>query len=139
MDDRTSFFEASFESFPSVLSKNGYSGFDIVLCNPPYLSERRYSSFTNAIFDRQPTKGFVGGVTGHEAYAEIVLSLLSIDSLLSPTARIIFEVRKGAEENVKAVVEECSKGTLEFEGFLLDYKGYQRGLQFKLVRGENDL
>lgn len=114
------FFEGSFAELDQLhrqlldkivqKSANAYQGFDIVMCNPPFLS-------VSASRDRVTSEGadaLVAGSTGYEAYEIICCSLRSaIDNnsvdnhpLLKPCGRLIFQISAaaGAVQRVTSIV-----------------------------------
>ena len=70
---------------------------DIILCNPPYVSQADYMNLDREVKDFEPSLALVGGETGLEFYARLAKDL---PSYLKPGAKIFFEIGSGQREGV---------------------------------------
>ena len=73
---------------------------DLVICNPPYVSEAEYAALEPSVRDFEPRMALVGGKQGVEFYqrlnAELGLSL-------NPGAKVYFEIGATQGEAVKSL------------------------------------
>ncbi|HSW86391.1 MAG TPA: peptide chain release factor N(5)-glutamine methyltransferase [Rhabdochlamydiaceae bacterium] len=69
---------------------------DIIICNPPYVSEEEYAALDHEVRDFEPKIALVGGPTGAECYARLAEEL---PRYLNPKGRAFFEI--GASQGQK--------------------------------------
>lgn len=62
---------------------------DLVICNPPYISENAYGFLEGEVRDYEPKGALVGGVTGVEFYQQLATEL---PVFLNPGAKVCFEI-----------------------------------------------
>lgn len=85
----------------SDLFKNiGGRQFDIVVCNPPYISSSDYESLDRSVKNFEPKKALVGGETGLEFYERISKN---IEFFLKPGAKLYFEIGFDQQDSVKKI------------------------------------
>lgn len=70
---------------------------DIVLCNPPYVSEGEFVTLEKEVRDFEPRGALVSGPLGFEFYARLAAEL---PSHLNPSAKIFFEIGSGQGERL---------------------------------------
>lgn len=63
--------------------------FDLVLCNPPYISAAEYAQLSREVKDFEPKMALVAGPTGYEFFERLAKEL---PPLLNPGAKIYFEM-----------------------------------------------
>jgi len=97
------------------------TGFDFVLCNPPYLSERELTLAPPEVIQNEPILALNGGPDGLSIIRRLVRE--SAD-YLKPGGRLIFEIGAAQGEAVRAIVDANQE--LEFSGITRDYSGRDR-------------
>lgn len=75
---------------------------DLVLCNPPYISESDYAALDPSVREFEPKGALVGGKTGLEFYRRLAHEL---PPLLNPGARVYLEIGHDQGESVKEIFE----------------------------------
>ncbi|NGX38041.1 MAG: Release factor glutamine methyltransferase [Chlamydiae bacterium] len=68
--------------------------FDLVLCNPPYVTEEEFASMG----DYEPKMALVSGSSGYEFFERLGEALPAV---LNPGAKVFFEIGSGQGEGVK--------------------------------------
>lgn len=71
--------------------------FDLVICNPPYITEEEYTALEPEVRGFEPKKALVSGASGIEFYERLAKELPSV---LNPGAQVFFEVGAGQKEKV---------------------------------------
>ena len=66
--------------------------FDLILCNPPYISEEEYQTLDPGVRDFEPKMALVSGKTGFEFFERLSQELPQI---LNPGAKVFFEMGTG--------------------------------------------
>jgi release factor glutamine methyltransferase len=102
--------------------------FDLVLCNPPYVTESEYAELEMSVRDFEPRKALVSGSTGYEFYERLAVELPEI---LHPGAKVFFEIGSGQGEGVMKIFSNALWEDLQVE---LDWAGHTRF--FSLKRSE---
>lgn len=93
---------------------------DIVLCNPPYITEKEYLALDAEVRDFEPKGALVGGVTGLEFYARLAKDL---PSHLNPRGLVFFEIGTSQKE---AVLELFSAEIWKLREVEKDWAGHDR-------------
>lgn len=62
---------------------------DLVLCNPPYISNAEYAQLDPSVKDYEPIGALVGGEKGYEFYERMAKEL---PAYLNPKAKVYFEI-----------------------------------------------
>ncbi|MES2121672.1 MAG: peptide chain release factor N(5)-glutamine methyltransferase [Chlamydiota bacterium] len=73
---------------------------DVVICNPPYISESEYLSLDPCVRDFEPKCALVGGAEGVEFYRRLAADL---PPYLNPGAKLFFEIGTGQGEALKSI------------------------------------
>lgn len=94
--------------------------FDLVVCNPPYVSEAEYPDLEPSVRDFEPKMALIGGKKGTEFYERLAEELPPI---LNPNAKIFFEIGAGQGQEVERIF---SKGPWEDLCILQDWSGHDR-------------
>lgn len=110
---------ASVEFIESDLFENINEKFDIIVSNPPYISQKDYDNLDSELFF-EPRRALLGGQNGYEIYERIVKGL---KNHLKDGGKVLFEI--GYDQGI------IVKGLLEDEGFtdlkvIKDYGGKDR-------------
>lgn len=93
---------------------------DVVVCNPPYISEAEYTVLDKDVKDFEPHGALVGGPTGLEFYARLAADL---PQYLNPGAKIFFEIGTGQGNGVKSIFNASYWIIKEVER---DWAGHER-------------
>lgn len=74
--------------------------FDLILCNPPYLSEAEFNRVQAEVNVHEPSHALIGGADGLSYYERVVRGALPF---LRPRATLAVEVHEGRAEDVAEV------------------------------------
>lgn len=93
---------------------------DVIVCNPPYISELDYQLLDKSVRDFEPRKALVGGFTGFECYERLAGEL---PRFLNSGGKVYFEIGAGMGERVLSLFNASCwlKKTIEF-----DWAGHDR-------------
>jgi len=94
--------------------------FDLVLCNPPYVTEDEYERLSPSVRDREPKMALVSGPSGLEFYERLSRELPSI---LSPGAKVFFEIGTGQGDGLLKIFSNPFWRDLKVEK---DWAGHER-------------
>lgn len=75
-----------------LLEPFGSSKVDIVVSNPPYISQKEYEHLDREVREFEPKMALLSGETGGECYERLARGL---PSMLSPHAKVFFEIGSG--------------------------------------------
>ncbi|KAI9207078.1 S-adenosyl-L-methionine-dependent methyltransferase [Polychytrium aggregatum] len=105
---RARFAVGTFERIYESLEPDGAQNpmpFDLVVCNPPYLSHRKARLLEGRTLNAEPAEALVSGATGMEAYEAIIAGLdaLHRNSGLSSDAILVLEIGHGMAHDVGAL------------------------------------
>ncbi len=100
--------------------------FDLVLCNPPYISEKEYEGLDSSVKAFEPKMALVSGASGYEFYERLANEL---PTLLAPGAQAFFEIGATQGEGVKKRFSEASFKEI---GVLPDWSGHDRFFFLKM-------
>ena len=78
-------------------------GFDIIVCNPPYIPTDEIQSLDVDVKNYDPLDALDGGVDGLEDYRTLSGS---VGQVLKQHGMIFFEIGQGQEKDVKAIMEK---------------------------------
>ena len=87
----------------SDLFKTVQGKFDVVVCNPPYISKKEYEDLQNEVKNYEPKMALVAGETGLEFYEKIIKQL---PAHLNKNGKIFFEVGSGQAKSVAKMLEK---------------------------------
>lgn len=71
---------------------------DIIICNPPYITEKDYAGLDREVREWEPKTALVGGLSGLEFYERLARDL---PRYLKPTGKVYFEIGTGMGEQIK--------------------------------------
>lgn len=71
---------------------------DIIICNPPYISEKDFTKLDREVREWEPKSALVGGPSGLEYYQRLAVDL---PRYLNPNGKVYFEIGTGMGEQVK--------------------------------------
>lgn len=95
---------------------------DIVVSNPPYISEEEYAALDPLVRDHEPIQALVGGEDGYELYRRLAEGL---PKLISSPGLIGFEVGEKQARTVAAMLESSSGERIQVE-VVKDISGKER-------------
>jgi len=78
--------------------------FDLIVCNPPYVSSAEYEKLDKNVKDYEPKSALYAGVDGLDVYRRIAER---IDAFLKPGAALILEIGYAQGQAVKELLEEA--------------------------------
>jgi release factor glutamine methyltransferase len=85
--------------------------FDIVVSNPPYVANADRESLAVEVRDYEPTLALFAGVDGLDVYRRLIPQAFAA---LAPGGYVIFEVGRGQEPPVGALLGEAGFENIEF-------------------------
>ncbi|KAN0031659.1 hypothetical protein ACTFIV_005524 [Dictyostelium citrinum] len=94
-----------------LLSKNNNNNnkdekFDLVISNPPYISNEEFKYLNPTVTDWEPKTALIADENGLKDYKSIASFLNeNRDSLLSENSLIVFEIGKGQEKDIQSIME----------------------------------
>lgn len=94
--------------------------FDLVICNPPYVTEAEYEKLSLLVRDYEPKMALVSGPSGLEFYERLNRELPSI---LAPGAKVFFEIGTGQGERLIKIFSNPFWRDLKVEK---DWAGHER-------------
>lgn len=102
------------------------SRFDLVMCNPPYVSEKEYPGLDSNVREFEPRMALVSGPTGYEFYERLSIELPPI---LNRGAKVFFEIGADQGEGIQKIFSQAL-----WEGHALerDWAGHNRFFSLKL-------
>jgi release factor glutamine methyltransferase len=81
------------------LAGQGLEGtIDLIVCNPPYISQKRLESECASLLEHEPREAFDGGPYGLSVHQRVITESLAF---LRPTGQLFFEVGLGQARQVK--------------------------------------
>ncbi len=94
--------------------------FDLVLCNPPYVTEADYETLDPGVRNFEPKMALVSGVSGYEVFERLQQELPEI---LNPGAKVFCEIGTGQGAGV---LERFSSGDWKDPSVKPDWAGHDR-------------
>ena len=94
--------------------------FDVIVCNPPYVSDFEYQKLELSVKKYEPKKALIGGDSGLEFYQRLAKDLTSY---LHPGAKVFFEI--GASQGDE-MFKIFSNPLFTKKELKRDYSGYNR-------------
>ncbi|MBS0629190.1 MAG: peptide chain release factor N(5)-glutamine methyltransferase [Verrucomicrobia bacterium] len=94
--------------------------FDLVLCNPPYITTGDYATLDRSVRDFEPKMALDAGPTGYEFFERLSIEL---PPFLNEGAKVFFEI--GASQG-KEVLKIFSTGPWEGQTVKPDWAGHDR-------------
>lgn len=74
--------------------------FDLLICNPPYITDAEYTTLEKEVREFEPKTALVGGITGLEYYVRLAQGL---EKVMKPGGRIWFEIGSTQGEALRAL------------------------------------
>jgi len=77
--------------------------FDLVVCNPPYVSELEFAALEKNVRDYEPKIALLGGADGLDVYHRVVDK---VDALLKPDGALMLEIGYAQGPAVRQLIEQ---------------------------------
>jgi len=94
--------------FEPIIQQLDVSQFDLIVCNPPYVSTSEYEKLDKNVKDYEPESALLAGADGMDVYHRIIEK---VDEFLKPGASLMLEIGYSQGPAVKELLEQ--KGTFE--------------------------
>lgn len=91
----------------------GHQGFDLLVSNLPYISERDWNGLEPELREFEPRQALVSGPTGMEAFTELICGGQGIASLSQAPTVVALEVGMGQAPGVATMLETAGYPHLE--------------------------
>jgi release factor glutamine methyltransferase len=117
-DDRIRFTEGEMAAPP----EEWFGTFDVVVSNPPYVSEADWLELEPEVRDHDPREALVAGPGGLEAYGSLIPAAAN---LLEGAGRLVLELGFGQADAVRAIMESRGLKVLRIRD---DFQGIPRVL-----------
>jgi len=101
-------------------------GFDIIVSNPPYVSETEWQQLHPQVKDYEPSRALLAGPEGLDFYREFIPR---VPSLLQKTGCLFMEIGFDQRENVFILLRQAGFNKIEF---IQDYQKIERIVKAKL-------
>jgi release factor glutamine methyltransferase len=88
--------------FASLAGLGLENSIDVVVCNPPYISEKRLTGDRAELLDNEPREAFDGGPYGLSIHQRVIKDALAF---LKPGGLLMFEFGLGQEKQLKILFE----------------------------------
>ncbi|MGD2095560.1 MAG: peptide chain release factor N(5)-glutamine methyltransferase [Phycisphaerales bacterium] len=89
--------------FDPIISGLDVEKFDVIVCNPPYVSSAEYEKLDKNVKDYEPRKALFAGIEGLDIYRRIIEKA---DEFLKPGAAMIMEIGYAQGPAVKELLEQ---------------------------------
>ena len=89
--------------FEPVIRQLDVSQFDLIVCNPPYVSTAEYEKLEKNVKDYEPKSALFAGEDGMDVYRRIVKP---VDEFLKPDAALMLEIGYAQGPAVKELLEQ---------------------------------
>lgn len=89
--------------FDPIIKELDESKFDLILCNPPYVTAAEYQKLDKNIKNHEPPGALDAGADGLDIYRKIAQNL---DNFLKPDAALIIEIGYAQGPAVKEILEQ---------------------------------
>jgi release factor glutamine methyltransferase len=96
MDGRVQIYQG--DLFASLAGQGLEGTIDLIVCNPPYISQKRLESECAGLLAHEPREAFDGGPYGLSIHQRVISEALSF---LRPDGQLFFEVGLGQAKQVK--------------------------------------
>jgi release factor glutamine methyltransferase len=94
--------------FEPIIQQLDVSQFDLIVCNPPYVSISEYEKLDKNIKDYEPQSALLAGQDGMDIYRRIIKE---VDKFLKPGASLMLEIGYAQGPAVRELLEQTSAFT----------------------------
>jgi release factor glutamine methyltransferase len=89
--------------FEPIIQQLDVSQFDLIVCNPPYVSTAEYEKLDKNVKDYEPESALLAGVDGLDIYHKIIEK---VDEFLKPGGALMLEIGYSQGPAVKNLLEQ---------------------------------
>jgi len=89
--------------FEPIIKQLDVNQFDLIVCNPPYVSTAEYDKLDKNIKDYEPEFALLAGADGMDVYRRI---FEKVDGFLKPNAALMLEIGYAQGPSVKELLEQ---------------------------------
>jgi release factor glutamine methyltransferase len=89
--------------FEPIIRQIDWSAFDLIVCNPPYVSEPEFEKLAKNVKDYEPRLALHGGADGLDVYRRIIAE---VDKFLKPDAALLLEIGYAQGPAVRELLEQ---------------------------------
>jgi release factor glutamine methyltransferase len=89
--------------FDAFVPQLDVSRFDLIVCNPPYVSSAEFEKLDKNVKDYEPKSALLAGDNGLDIYRRIIEK---VDQFLKPDAALILEIGYAQGRAVKELFEQ---------------------------------
>jgi release factor glutamine methyltransferase len=92
--------------FDPIISGLDVTEFDLIVCNPPYVSTTEYEALDKNVKDYEPQKALLAGVDGLDVYYRVIENT---GKFLKPDGALILEIGYAQGKAVKELLEKTDE------------------------------
>ena len=89
--------------FEPIIQQLDVSQFDLIVCNPPYVSTSEYEKLDKNVKDYEPEPALLAGGDGLDVYRRIIEK---VDEFLKPCSALMLEIGYAQGPSVKELLEQ---------------------------------
>jgi release factor glutamine methyltransferase len=89
--------------FEPLIEQLDVSEFDLVVCNPPYVSSAEYETLSMNVRDYEPKSALLAGTDGLDIYRRLIGK---VDEFLKPGAALMLEIGYAQGPAVQELLEQ---------------------------------
>jgi release factor glutamine methyltransferase len=89
--------------FEPIIQQLDVSQFDLIVCNPPYVSTSEYENLNTNVKDYEPASALLAGEDGMDVYRRIIKK---VDDFLKPDAALMLEIGYAQGPAVRELLEQ---------------------------------
>jgi release factor glutamine methyltransferase len=89
--------------FEPIIQQLDVSQFDLIVCNPPYVSTAEYEKLDKNVKDYEPASALLAGADGMDVYRSIIKK---VDEFLKPGAALMLEIGYAQGSAVRELLEQ---------------------------------
>jgi len=89
--------------FEPIIQQLDVNQFDLIVCNPPYVSTAEYEKLEKNVKDYEPASALLAGADGMDVYRRIIKK---VDEFLKPGAALMLEIGYAQGHAVRVLLEE---------------------------------
>ena len=89
--------------FEPLVRQLDVDAFDLILCNPPYVSSAEYETLAKNVRDYEPKSALLAGTEGLDIYRRLIDK---VDEFLKPGAALMLEIGHAQGPAVRELLEE---------------------------------
>jgi release factor glutamine methyltransferase len=89
--------------FEPIIQQLDVNQFDLIVCNPPYVSTAEYEKLDKNVKDYEPASALLAGADGMDVYLRIIKK---VDDFLKPDAALMLEIGYAQGPAVRELLEQ---------------------------------